>query len=147
MDLVVNHTSDQHEWFKESRSSLTNPKRDWYIWRKPRFDENGNRKEPTNWSSFFNGPAWHFDEVTGEYYLALFTKEQPDLNWENPQLRSAVHDVMHFWLKKSVAGFRMDVINEISKTYNPDGSLPDAEVVDPDQEFQPATHLFCNGPR
>ena len=146
MDLVVNHTSDEHEWFKESRSSLSNPKRDWYVWRKPRLGPDG-KKEPNNWSSFFNGPAWHYDEVSGEYYLALFTASQPDLNWENPRVREAVHKIMRFWLDKGVAGFRMDVINEISKTYNEDGSLPDAQIDDEDQEFQPASYLFCNGPR
>ncbi|SPQ18476.1 1478d661-a025-4ccd-8bc5-a3f9bd957fc4 [Thermothielavioides terrestris] len=143
MDLVVNHTSDQHAWFKESRSSLDNPKRDWYIWRKPRWDAEGNRQPPNNWASVFGGSAWSFDEETGEYYLHLFCKEQPDLNWENPEVAQAVHDVMTFWLDKGVDGFRMDVINFISKT----PGLPDAPVTIPDQQFQPAELHYADGPR
>lgn len=117
MDLVVNHTSDEHPWFQESRSSLDNPKRDWYIWRRPaeevRADTGG--REPNNWGSFFSGSAWELDEATGEYYLHLFSRKQPDLNWENPEVRAAVHDIMRWWLDRGVDGFRMDVINFISK--------------------------------
>jgi oligo-1,6-glucosidase len=106
MDLVVNHTSDEHPWFVESRSSTDNPRRDWYWW----------RPEPaTDWGSFFSGPAWQLDERTGEYYLHLFSRRQPDLNWENPQVRAAIHDMMRWWLARGVDGFRMDVINMISK--------------------------------
>jgi oligo-1,6-glucosidase len=106
MDVVVNHTSDEHPWFVESRSSTDNPKRDWYWW----------RPEPaTDWQSFFSGPAWQLDEATGEYYLHLFSRKQPDLNWENPQVRAAVYDMMRWWLARGVDGFRMDVINMISK--------------------------------
>jgi len=92
MDLVVNHTSDEHEWFRESASSPTSPKRDWYWWRPPR-----DGAEPTNWESFFSGSAWQFDEASGEYYLHLFSRKQPDLNWENPEVRAAVHEMMGWW--------------------------------------------------
>ena len=94
MDLVVNHTSDEHPWFLESRSSRDNPKRDWYWWRSARPDcEPGSPgAEPTNWRSYFSGPAWEYDAVTGEYFLHQFTRRQPDLNWENPDVRRAVYD-------------------------------------------------------
>lgn len=110
MDLVVNHSSDEHAWFAESRKSKDNPYRDYYIWRP---DLNG--EHPTDWKSVFSGPAWEFDEATEEYYLHLFSKKQPDLNWENPELRNEVYEMMRFWLDKGVDGFRMDVINMISK--------------------------------
>jgi oligo-1,6-glucosidase len=119
MDLVVNHTSDEHPWFIESRSSTTNPKRDFYIWKKPEADGS----EPTNWGAAFGGSAWEYDDTTGEYYLHLFSKKQPDLNWENPTLRQEVYKMMKWWLDKGVDGFRMDVINFISKDQRyPDGS-------------------------
>lgn len=143
MDLVVNHTSDQHEWFKQSRSSKTNPYRDWYIWRKPRYDAQGNRHPPNNWSSYFSGGAWTYDEPSGEYYLHLFAKEQPDLNWECEAMREAVYDTMRFWLDKGVDGFRMDVINLISK----DPALPDAKVVHPERQFHHGSEHYANGPR
>jgi oligo-1,6-glucosidase len=117
MDLVVNHTSDEHPWFVESRSSKDSPKRDWYWWRPAREGtvpgEPG--AEPNNWGSFFSGPAWAYDESTGEYYLHLFSRKQPDLNWENPEVRRAVHSMMRWWLDRGVDGFRMDAINIISK--------------------------------
>ena len=146
MDLVVNHTSDQHAWFLDSRSSLTSAKRDWYIWRKGRtVIEDGEevRKPPNNWESMFKGSAWQYDKTTDEYYLRLFAKEQPDLNWENEEVRQAVYADMRFWLDKHIGGFRMDVINMISK---PPG-LPDAPITVPNSEFQPAADLYCNGPR
>jgi oligo-1,6-glucosidase len=117
MDLVVNHTSDEHPWFVESRSSADSPKRDWYWWRPARagFDPGARGAEPTNWQSFFSGSAWQLDEASGEYYLHLFSRKQPDLNWENPQVRQAVHAMMRWWLDRGVDGFRMDVINMISK--------------------------------
>ena len=117
MDLVVNHTSDEHPWFVESRSSVDSPKRDWYWWRPPRdgHDAGEPGAEPTNWGSFFSGPAWEYDEATGEYYLHLFSRKQPDLNWENPEVREAVYAMMRWWLDRGVDGFRMDVINMISK--------------------------------
>ena len=111
MDLVVNHTSDEHEWFRESASSTDNPKRDWYWWRKPRVDGG----LPNSWTSAFSGPAWTLDEASGEYYLHLFAKQQPDLNWENPEVRQAVYAMMRRWLDRGVDGFRMDVINLIAK--------------------------------
>ncbi|GAA1850205.1 alpha-glucosidase [Myceligenerans crystallogenes] len=123
MDLVVNHTSDEHPWFRESRSSKDNPKRDWYWWRPARdgLAPGDPGAEPTNWESFFSGPAWTLDPATGEYYLHLFDRRQPDLNWENPDVRHAVYAMMRWWLDRGVDGFRMDVINLISK----DTALPD----------------------
>jgi oligo-1,6-glucosidase len=105
MDLVVNHTSDEHPWFVESRASKDSPKRDWYWW----------REKPNTWVSFFSGSMWELDEATGEYYLHLFSRKQPDLNWENPEVRRAVYSMMNWWLDRGVDGFRMDVINMISK--------------------------------
>lgn len=118
MDLVVNHTSDEHPWFVESRKSKENPYRDYYIWREPK-----NGKEPNNWGSCFSGSAWQYDEKTEMYYLHLFSKKQPDLNWDNPKVREEVFEMMNWWLDKGVDGFRMDVISLISK--KPD--LPDGE--------------------
>jgi oligo-1,6-glucosidase len=128
MDLVVNHTSDEHPWFIESRSSRDNPKRDWYWWRPPRAGIGPGQPgaEPNNWESFFSGSTWAFDETTGEYYLHLFDRKQPDLNWENPEVRQAVYEMMRWWLDRGVDGFRMDVINLISK--HP--ALPDGLVRD-----------------
>ncbi|WP_413700959.1 glycoside hydrolase family 13 protein [Psychromonas sp. KJ10-10] len=122
MDLVVNHTSDEHPWFIESKSSLDNPKRDWYIWK----DAKDDGSEPNNWESFFTPKAWQFDDTTQQYYLHLFSKKQPDLNWANPEVREAIHDVLHFWLKKGIGGFRMDVINMIGKP----SDFPDATIFD-----------------
>lgn len=123
MDLVVNHTSDEHPWFVESRASRDNPKRDWYWWRDPRPGVTALTPgaEPTNWESDFSGSAWQWDEATGQYYLHLYSRKQPDLNWENPQVRQAIYAMMRWWLDRGVDGFRMDVINMISK----DTSLPD----------------------
>ena len=124
MDLVVNHTSDEHPWFVESRSSKDNPKRDWYWWRPARegMDPNTPGAEPTNWESFFGGSTWEWDEATGEYYLHLFSRKQPDLNWENPEVRQAIYEMMRWWLDRGVDGFRMDVINVLSKNTDlPDG--------------------------
>ncbi len=110
MDLVVNHTSDEHEWFKASRTSKNNSKRDYYIWRPGR-----KGSPPNNMQSFFGGSAWEYDEATGAYYLHYFTKKQPDLNWDNPKVREEVYQIMRYWLDKGVDGFRMDVIPLISK--------------------------------
>src|SRR5690348_15949552 len=110
LDFVRNHTSDQHPWFAESRSSRTNPKRDWYIWRDP-----APGGPPNNWLSNFGGSAWQLDPATGQYYYHAFLKEQPDLNWRNPELRRAMHDVLRFWLDRGVDGFRVDVIWHIVK--------------------------------
>ena len=113
MDLVVNHTSDEHPWFVESRASKDSPKRDWYFW----------REQPNNWTSAFSGSAWELDEATGEHYLHVFSRKQPDLNWENPEVRRAVYSMMNRWLERGVDGFRMDVINFISKAPGlPDGA-------------------------
>ena len=146
MDLVVNHTSDQHAWFRESRSSRGSPKRDWYIWKPPRrINEDGTPEPPNNWAQILGeaNSAWNYDEGTGEFYLGLFTPEQPDLNWENPDVRAAVWDVMHFWMRRGASGFRMDVINLISKA----PGYPDADVTLPGQKYQPGFEHFANGPR
>lgn len=143
VDLVVNHTSDKHEWFRNSCSSIDNPYRDWYIWRKPKYDSNGQRQPPNNWLSFFGGSAWEYDEKSGEYYLHLYAKEQPDLNWENENVRKEVHDIIRFWLNKGADGFRMDVINFISK----DQRFPDAEIVYPDRQYQWGHKFYACGPR
>ena len=116
MDLVVNHTSDEHKWFVEARKNKDNPYRDYYVWRDP-VDE----KEPNGMRSTFSGPAWEFDEETGQYYLHLFSKKQPDLNWENEAVRREVYDMMNFWIDKGIGGFRMDVIDLI-------GKIPDQEM-------------------
>jgi len=137
MDLVVNHTSDEHPWFIKARKSKDNPYRDYYIWRP---DKDG--REPNNWKSFFSGSAWQFDKATGEYYLHLFSKKQPDLNWENPKVRAEVYDMMDWWLQKGIDGFRMDVINMISKA----PGLPDAPVLNNDR-YQYGGQYFINGPR
>lgn len=110
MDLVGNHTSDEHAWFVESRKSKHNPKRDWYIW-KPGYEG----KEPTNWESIFGGSAWEYDEDSEEYYLHCFSKKQPDLNWENPEVRQAVFSLMDWWIDQGIAGFRIDAITFIKK--------------------------------
>ena len=135
MDLVVNHTSDEHAWFVESRKSKDNPYRDYYIWR-----EGQNGKLPNNWGSAFAGPAWEKTDETGEYYLHLFSRKQVDLNWENPAVRQEVYDIMRFWLDKGVDGFRMDVINYISKA----PGLPDGPVNGLYGDFVPYS---VNGPR
>ena len=112
MDLVVNHTSSEHEWFIESRKSKHNKYRDYYIWR-----EGKNGAEPTNWESIFSGSAWEYDAETDMYYLHLYSKKQPDLNWENENLRKDIYKMMNWWLDRGIDGFRMDVINKISKVY------------------------------
>jgi oligo-1,6-glucosidase len=144
LDLVVNHTSDQHAWFQESRSSSDNLKRDWYIWRPARYDHHGNRNPPNNWRSYFGGSAWQWDDLTQEFYLHLFASEQPDLNWEKFETRQAIYNsAMHFWLRKGVDGFRVDTANMYSKAQD----FPDAEISDPTSEWQFAANHFCNGPR
>ena len=144
MDLVVNHTSDEHPWFVESRSSKNNPKRDWYWWRPARVGKLAGEEgaEPTNWRSFFSGSAWQLDEQTNEYFLHLFSKKQPDLNWENPDVRAAVYEMMNWWLDRGIDGFRMDVINLISKVL----PLRDADSAGTDG-FGPGFQFVMNGPR
>ncbi|WP_182199936.1 glycoside hydrolase family 13 protein [Paraliobacillus salinarum] len=137
MDLVVNHTSDEHQWFVESRSSKENPYRDYYIWKKP--NEDGT--PPTNWGAAFGGSAWQLDEGTGEYYLHLFSKKQPDLNWENESVRQDIYKMMLYWLDKGVDGFRMDVINMISK----DQRFPEGE--DHGGTYGDGSPYYMNGPR
>ncbi len=112
IDVVVNHTSDEHPWFRESRASKDNPKRDWYWWAPARGSAT---PEPTNWKAAFQGSVWEFDPATDEYYLHLFSRRQPDLNWENPEVRQAIYKMLRWWLARGVDGFRMDVINYISK--------------------------------
>ncbi|MEW9667282.1 alpha-glucosidase [Ammoniphilus sp. 3BR4] len=138
MDLVVNHSSDEHPWFMEARKSKDNPCRDYYIWRPAK--EDGSL--PNNWGACFGGSVWEYDETTDEYYLHLFSGKQPDLNWENPRLRREVYDLMTFWLEKGVDGFRMDVINFISKV---DG-LPDGENKG-GHTFGDGSPYYLNGPK
>ncbi len=147
MDLVVNHTSDEHPWFVESRAPGS-PKRNWYWWRPPRPGTQPGEPgaEPTNWASFFTGPAWELDETSGEYYLHLFSRKQPDLDWENPEVRAAVHSMMRWWLDRGVDGFRMDVVNFLSKDVAPDGSLPDGPVRGPGP-LGDGSAAFVSGPR
>jgi oligo-1,6-glucosidase len=144
MDLVVNHTSDEHPWFLESRSGREASKRDWYWWRPARegLGPGEPGAEPNNWGSIFSGPAWELDEPTGEYYLHLFSRKQPDLNWENPQVREAIYAMMRWWLDRGVDGFRMDVINFISK----DPALPDGHLMDGGRYGSGMPHFSC-GPR
>ncbi|HEV7666781.1 MAG TPA: alpha-glucosidase [Chloroflexota bacterium] len=137
MDLVVNHTSDEHPWFQAARSARDNPYRDFYIWR-PAKDGH----EPNNWRTFFGGSAWQYDPNTDEYYLHLFSTRQPDLNWENQRVRAEVYDMMHWWLRKGIDGFRMDVVNMLSKV----PGLPDAPVTTPDR-YQFGGQYFIHGPR
>jgi oligo-1,6-glucosidase len=143
MDLVVNHTSDEHPWFVESRDPAS-PKRDWYFWRpaRPGFTPGSPGAEPTNWRSVFSGPAWAFDERSGEYYLHVFSAKQPDLNWENPEVREAVYAMMNWWVDRGVDGFRMDVINMISK----EPELRDADGFVPG-EYALGERYYVNGPR
>ena len=140
MDLVVNHTSSAHPWFQESRSSRDDPKRDWYWWRPPRPGHTGGEPgaEPTNWGSAFSESAWTYDPDTDEYYLHLFAASQPELNWENPDVRRAVYSMMNWWLDRGVDGFRMDVINLISKVVHTDPpDLRDGVIGGPDRQPGP----------
>lgn len=149
MDLVVNHTSNEHAWFLESKKSKTSPKRGWYHWQPAKgFEADGTPIPPNNWAQILGeaNSAWTWDEGSQEFYLSLFTPEQPDLNWESEEVREAVWDVMRFWLDRGACGFRMDVINMISKV----PGYPDADVVLPPSEghrWQPAWKYFVNGPR
>ena len=142
MDLVANHTSDQHPWFKASRSSKDNPYRDYYIWKDPKgFDEDGNPIPPNNWASEFGGPAWEWDEATGQFYLHIFFKEQPDLNWENEKVREDLYSMVRWWLDKGVDGFRLDAINIISK---PEG-YPDDPSTDFEKHTSSIPFVISNG--
>ena len=142
MDLVANHTSNEHPWFKESRSSKDNPYRDYYIWKDPKgFDEDGNPIPPNNWASEFGGPAWEWDEATGQFYLHIFFKEQPDLNWENEKVREDLYSMVRWWLDKGVDGFRLDAINIISK---PEG-FPDDPSTDFEKHTSSIPFVISNG--
>ena len=131
LDLVPNHSSDEHYWFQESRKSKDNPYRDYYFWQP---------NPPSNWVSFFSGSAWEYDEQTAEYYLHLFSKKQPDLNWENPKVREEIYNVMHFWFEKGIDGFRIDVLPFISKRLD----FPD---INPNDFNQAILEVYSNGPR
>jgi oligo-1,6-glucosidase len=135
MDLVLNHSSDEHRWFKESRKSKDNPYRDYYIWK-----DGKNGGPPNNWESAFGGSAWEYDNKTDQYYLHLFSKKQPDLNWENSKVRAEIYEIVNFWLDKGVDGFRLDVINLISKEQDfPDGKVKTSGQI--------GHEYFANGPR
>lgn len=141
IDYVPNHSSDQHPWFLESRSSRDNRKRDWYIWQ----DGKADGSPPNNWGSAFGGPAWTWDEKTGQYYLHHFLKEQPELNWRNPDLREAMYDVLRFWLDRGVDGFRMDVIGFLIKDKHMRDNPPNPKAshdLHPDNIYARQKHLF-----
>ncbi|KPI39957.1 Alpha-glucosidase [Cyphellophora attinorum] len=143
LDLVINHTSDQHKWFLESKKDKTNEKADWYIWRDAKMVD-GKRHPPNNWRSIFGGSAWEWVEERGQYYLHLFVPEQPDLNWELDEVRQAIYrEAISFWLDRGVDGFRVDTCNLYSKNT----SYPDAPIVLMGEEYQPAEAHFVNGPR
>ncbi|MCI8277914.1 MAG: alpha-glucosidase [Staphylococcus xylosus] len=137
LDLVVNHTSDEHPWFIESKSSKDNPKRDWYIWQEPKPDGS----EPNNWESIFNGSTWEYDDTTGEYYFHLFSKKQPDLNWDNKEVRHAIFEMMNWWFEKGIDGFRVDAITHIKKSFEA-GDLPVPEG----KTYAPAFDVDMNQP-
>ncbi|KAL6250791.1 alpha-glucosidase maltase [Rhinocladiella similis] len=143
LDLVINHTSDQHAWFRQSRSSKSSPQRDWYIWRPARYDKHGQRGPPNNWQSMFGGSAWEWDEASQEYYLHLFSRGQPDVNWANPALREAVYNsAIRFWLDKGIDGFRIDTMGLFAK----DMSFADAPETDTHSPFnhRPENFLILN---
>ncbi len=149
MDLVVNHSSDEHPWFVESRADRASAKRDWYWWRPARagMQPGTPGAEPTNWGAAFGGSTWEYDKKTGEYYLHLFSTKQPDLNWENPELRDAIYSMMRWWLDRGVDGFRMDVVNYLSKAVDPHtGALPDGQLP-VGAAFADGTAAYMNGPR
>jgi len=137
MDLVANHTSDEHLWFIESRSSKDSPYRDFYIWKKGK-----NGQPPNNWESYFGGSTWEYDETTNEYYLHLFSKKQPDLNWESPRVREEIYQMMNWWLDKGIDGFRMDTVNMFSKV----PGLPDGKITK-GYKYGDGSPYFLNGPR
>src|SRR5579884_110226 len=148
LDFVPNHTSDEHPWFQQSRSSRTNGKRDWYIWRDPA----PNGRPPNNWMSRFGGPAWQFDEQTGQYYLHTYDVKQPDLNWRNPDVRQAMYEVLRFWLERGVDGFRIDALevllkdehfrdNAVNPAWKP-GDLPNTRMIEQYTVDQPGMHAI-----
>lgn len=134
MDLVVNHTSDEHAWFQESKKSRTNPKSDWYIWRDPKYDDQGGRRAPNNWRAAFGGSVWTYVAERDQYYLHLCLEKQPDLNWTNPDTRAAIYSTaVDFWLRRGVDGFRIDSVVAFWK----DPRFPDSVISKPYQDFQP----------
>lgn len=135
LDLVINHTSDEHPWFIESKSSKENPKRDWYIWK-----ESKDGQEPNNWGSIFNGSAWEQTEETDDYYLHIFSKKQPDLNWENSDVRNALYEMVNWWFEKGIDGFRVDAITHIQKSFE------DGDIEENGQKFRPAFERYTNRP-
>ncbi|HEX7884012.1 MAG TPA: alpha-amylase family glycosyl hydrolase [Afipia sp.] len=137
LDLVPNHTSDQHPWFIESRSSKNSPKRDWYIWR-----DGGEGGPPNNWLSEFGGGSWEFDAFTGQYYYHAFLRSQPDLNWRNPEVRRAIHDVMRFWLRRGVDGFRVDVMWHLIKDELLRDNPPNPDYVPGQQPYERLIPLY-----
>jgi alpha-glucosidase len=152
IDWVPNHSSDQHPWFQESRASREDPKRDWYVWKDPRLtDENGEpkREPPNNWLAVFGGSAWEWDSATGQYYLHSFLKEQPDLNWRNPELKNAMFDTIRFWLEKGVDGFRVDVAHYIMKDPdfrdNPPADPGAVAFHRPHGKYDAQLHLYDKG--
>jgi oligo-1,6-glucosidase len=144
LDLVVNHTSDQHAWFKESVSSRDNDKADWYIWKDAKFDADGKRQPPNNWGCIFGGSAWEYSEKRGQYYLHLFAKEQPDLNWECEATRQAIYQsALRFWFEKGVDGFRVDTANLYSKVQ----TYPDGPISGKYEPLGDGGDYYMNGPR
>lgn len=144
LDLVINHTSIEHKWFVESKSSKDNPKADWYFWKDPKYDADGKRHPPNNWAALFGGSAWEYVPERDQYFLHLFLSSMPDLNWENEVVRKAIYDeAITFWLKKGIDGFRVDTVNLYSKRVD----FPDLPITDPDSEFQPCGEISANGPR
>jgi oligo-1,6-glucosidase len=144
LDLVVNHTSDEHKWFVESAKGKDNEYSDWYIWRDPKYDDDGKRQPPTNWMSIFGGSAWEYVAARDQYYLHLFAIQQPDLNWEIEFVRRAIYKTaVEFWLDKGIDGFRVDTVNLYSKNI----AYPDAPISRPMSKYQPANEHFMNGPR
>ncbi|MDX1522420.1 MAG: alpha-glucosidase, partial [Anaerolineae bacterium] len=142
MDLVINHTSDEHPWFEESRKSKDNPYRDYYIWR-----DGKDGREPNNWASHFTKSAWTFDERTNQYYLHLFSRKQPDLNWENPKMRADIQKMIKWWLDNGIDGFRLDAINLISKVPGLPDNKPDGRyVLGIDGDYIFSLDNFRNGP-
>ena len=139
IDLIMNQTSDEHYWSKKSRKSKDNPYRDYYIWAPPRYS-NGQRKEPTNWASFFGGSCWEYDELTGEYYMKIFSKKMPDLNWKNPQVRNEIAKVAKFWLDLGIDGFRIDAVAHIGKSEFIDSTIT------PDEKYKPEWEKYSNLP-
>ncbi|KAL1969809.1 hypothetical protein VTN77DRAFT_7318 [Rasamsonia byssochlamydoides] len=145
IDIALNHTSVEHEWFQTSRANRRDPngnKRDWYIWQPGTVDAEGNRHPPNNWESAFGGSAWTYDEVAGEYYMHIFGEKQADINWENEEVRQEIYKVLRWWLDRGLDGFRLDCMNLISKAHG----FPDAPTIKPGEPLQQANCCFANGP-